>query len=386
MTETRSGPLSPAKKILFTGAMLVIVLGALELAGWLYMRSTVPFSLSEQIRSYYQYHPIQKRQLPANIVYHPSRRIETDAFGYLKVAERISDPAATVAVVGSSLIAGTIGVAIEDMAPSILQELLNNGGGPRVDVVNLAMPGSTSFEELMILYQYFTLNQRRADIVIAANSITDGINGCRFKKSPYDLYDKKKQEFVIAAEQGGVGPVAMTMENFLNRNIHAVRAVKTMMEDPIAVRLPTSALEDRDLPNLGPSAIGRQSRMNYRLMKGLSESFGARLIVATLPVIYGWQHVEDVTLHEGDFREIHEKACGPFIRTMQAAVLADPAPYRTLDLWTVFDDMPPGKHTTPYLTPKGHYGDHYTPRGNRRVAEHIADRVSDMLSPEAVTE
>ena len=55
--------------------------------------------------------------------------------------------------------------------PSILEEKINNVYGIKAEVVNLALPGFTSYQELMELHDYFL--SEKANIVISISGYSD---------------------------------------------------------------------------------------------------------------------------------------------------------------------------------------------------------------------
>jgi lysophospholipase L1-like esterase len=99
-------------------------------------------------------------------------RIKTDENGYsITPAFSYKDPDITIIVTGGSTIFGVGSSDNSTTVPSILERIINARLNLRAEVVNMAMRGGNSFQEMLLVNRY--LAENRADLVLAISGVND---------------------------------------------------------------------------------------------------------------------------------------------------------------------------------------------------------------------
>jgi hypothetical protein len=169
------------KRLLFWCLIFIIPLAIMELIAFSYLqlmtsKGTYRDSVGQVANPY---HPYLGYVHAPNHVYDTSKaklanvsRITTDENGR-SVTPAFSDPDAdlTIIVTGGSTIFGVGSTDNTSTVPSILERLINERLNMRVEVLNLATRGFQSFQEMVLLDQFFAENQ--ADIVLAISGRND---------------------------------------------------------------------------------------------------------------------------------------------------------------------------------------------------------------------
>jgi hypothetical protein len=99
-------------------------------------------------------------------------RIMTDENGYsITPAFSYKNPDITIIVTGGSTIFGVGSSDNSTTVPSILERLINQRLNLRAEVVNMALRGGNSFQEMLLVNRYFAEN--KADLVLAISGVND---------------------------------------------------------------------------------------------------------------------------------------------------------------------------------------------------------------------
>lgn len=99
-------------------------------------------------------------------------RIMTDENGYsITPTFSYKDPDITIIVTGGSTIFGVGSSDNSTSVPSILERIINQRLNLRAEVVNMALRGGNSFQEMLLVNRYFAEN--KADLVLAISGVND---------------------------------------------------------------------------------------------------------------------------------------------------------------------------------------------------------------------
>jgi hypothetical protein len=183
--ETESSPsnlkTSIIKRIFFWGLIIIVPLALMELLSFTYIK------LKSERGTY------RERIKPVDSPYHPylgyvqahdftftihkrgvSREmsIKTDENGYsITPAFSYKDPDMTIIVTGGSTIFGVGSSDNSTTVPSIIERIINQRLNLRVEVVNLALRGGNSFQEMLLVDRY--LAENRANLVLSIGGVND---------------------------------------------------------------------------------------------------------------------------------------------------------------------------------------------------------------------
>jgi hypothetical protein len=169
------------KRLLFWCLMVIIPLLIMELMAFAYLKlgtnKGTYRARAGQIAN--PYHPYLGYVHAPNHVYDTSKaklanvsRITTDENGHsVTPAFSYPKPDITIVVTGGSTIFGVGSTDNTSTVPSILERLINQRLNKRAEVLNLAMRGFQSFQEMVLLDQFFAENH--ADIVLAISGRND---------------------------------------------------------------------------------------------------------------------------------------------------------------------------------------------------------------------
>ena len=186
------------KRYFFWCLMVIIPLVIMELLSFTYLKFMTnkgPYRESVgQVAN--PYHPYLGYVHAPNKTYDTSKariermsRIATDENGYsITPSFSYSNPDITIVVTGGSTIFGVGSTDNTSTVPSILERLINQRLNQRAEVLNLAMRGFQSFQEMVLLDRFFAEN--RADFVLAISGRNDAnqavsdptVEGAFFKK------------------------------------------------------------------------------------------------------------------------------------------------------------------------------------------------------------
>ena len=173
--------ISRIKRYFFAGLLIIIPLVLMELFSFSYIK------LKSGKGTYRQrlkpvdspYHPYLGYVHRPNFTFNITKRdisrkmgIKTDANGYsITPAFSYKDPDMTIIVTGGSTIFGVGSSDNSTTVPSILERIINQHLNLRAEVVNMALRGANSFQEMLLVDRYFAEN--RADLVLAISGVND---------------------------------------------------------------------------------------------------------------------------------------------------------------------------------------------------------------------
>jgi lysophospholipase L1-like esterase len=128
------------------------------------------------------YHPYLGYVHAPNFTFNITKReisrkmgITTDENGYsITPAFSYENPDITIIITGGSTIFGVGSSDNSTTVPSILERIINQQLNLRAEVVNMALRGANSFQEMLLVDRYFA--EARADLVLAISGVNDVID------------------------------------------------------------------------------------------------------------------------------------------------------------------------------------------------------------------
>jgi len=186
--NTASNPL-PAKtakiRLYFFQCLLVVVsLIVMELFSFAIIKLTTnkgPYrDQVGQVRN--PYHPYLGYVHAPNFIFEISKgsvrgmRLETDENGYsITPSYAHAEPDITIIVTGGSTIFGVGSTDNSTTVPSILERLINERLNIRAEVVNIALRGGKTFQEMLLVDRF--LAENHADLVLAVSGVNEASGG-----------------------------------------------------------------------------------------------------------------------------------------------------------------------------------------------------------------
>jgi len=181
IADSSQGRINKIKKYIFWCLLIIIPLVLMELLSFTYIKLTSrKGSYRERIKPVDSpYHPYLGYVHAPNFVFDIKKRgisremhINTDGNGYsITPAFSGKDPDITIIVTGGSTIFGVGSSDNSTTVPSIIERLINQRLNIRAEVVNMALRGGNSFQEMLLVDRYFAEN--RADLVLAISGVND---------------------------------------------------------------------------------------------------------------------------------------------------------------------------------------------------------------------
>ncbi len=199
-------------------------------------------------------------------------------------------PALKIAVVGGSTMFG-VGESTEaHNVPSCLEKLINERSGIEAEVVNLAVDGFQSFQEMVALRQYLIEND--ADIVLSISGRNDAWYAAsepnaRSAFLPDEAYHKTR--FVRSVEAEELNSLWVGLE-LLTRRLRSRSYTAELIHD-ITNPHDTHFRFEMQLEGLPHSMDNveqraRESNSNYAIMAQTAEAHGARFVAFLQPTAY----------------------------------------------------------------------------------------------------
>jgi lysophospholipase L1-like esterase len=180
-TDSFKGGISKFKRCFFWCLLIIIPLVLMELFSFSYIKlKSGKGTYRERIKPVDSpYHPYLGYVHRPNFTFNITKRgisrkmhIKTDENGYsITPAFSYKDPDITIIVTGGSTIFGVGSSDNSTTVPSILERIINQRVNLRAEVVNMAMRGAKSFQEMLLVNRYFA--EKKADLVLAISGVND---------------------------------------------------------------------------------------------------------------------------------------------------------------------------------------------------------------------
>jgi lysophospholipase L1-like esterase len=179
--DPSKGGISKIKRYFFWCLLIIVPLVLMELLSFTYIKlASGKGTYRERIKPVDSpYHPYLGYVHTPNFTFNITKRaisnkmsIQTDENGYsITPAFSYKDPDITIIVTGGSTIFGVGSSDNSTTVPSIIERIINQRLDLRAEVVNMAMRGANSFQEMLLVNRYFAEN--RADLVLAISGVND---------------------------------------------------------------------------------------------------------------------------------------------------------------------------------------------------------------------
>jgi hypothetical protein len=304
----------------------------------------------------------------------------TDAYGRTPTPQYAHEnPDYTIAITGGGTVFGALSTSNATTFPSLLEKIINENTQRKVEVVNLSIPGHQSFQEMLVLYDYFKEN--RVDMVISASGLND---------STFAFEEQEIQSASIGAEvrsKSAVINTNMSLTHYLRANSYAfdllyvayTKIIRKMLdefsnhEDSPRGGVVESDFDGKRYDNI-PHRVSITS-MHYAMMNTLAKESGAQFRMVLLPTAFTKKKLtpqeaacsesrvtNDVRYLNGTISKYETK----FFNRLDEI----PKSYLYHDLRDVFDNT-----EGTMLIDLNHYGD----AGAQRVAQGIFDWIKPAL-------
>lgn len=179
--DPSKGGISKIKRYFFWCLLIIVPLVLMELLSFTYIKlASGKGTYRERIKPVDSpYHPYLGYVHTPNFTFNITKRaisnkmsIQTDENGYsITPAFSYKDPDITIIVTGGSTIFGVGSSDNSTTVPSIIERIINQRLDLRAEVVNMAMRGANSFQEMLLVNRY--LAENRADLVLSISGVND---------------------------------------------------------------------------------------------------------------------------------------------------------------------------------------------------------------------
>ena len=212
------------KRTFFWCLLVIIPLVLIELLSYSYIKLVIgkkPYrgKLDKVRHVENPYHPYLGYVHAPNLTIHISKGLSrkmtlvTDDNGFSITPDfSFADPDVTILTTGGSTIFGVGSSDNSSTVPSILERLINQRLNIRAEVVNLALRGAQSFQEMLLVDRF--LAENRADLVLAITGRNDAaahlrdptVEGAFLKKTVWNnavplVHRAERSEFVVIGLQ-----------------------------------------------------------------------------------------------------------------------------------------------------------------------------------------
>ncbi|MBF0444185.1 MAG: SGNH/GDSL hydrolase family protein [Magnetococcales bacterium] len=200
------------------------------------------------------------------------------------------NPEYTIAITGGGSVFGALSTGNATSFPSLLEKIIYDTMKIKVEVVNLAIPGHQSFQEMLGLYDF--LKENRADMVISATGMNDAMFG-------FEEPDIQSASISGAVRQlASVINTDMSLSRYLRANSYAYD-LWSVASSKILRKLRDEFSNHQDSPR---SAVAQSeqggkvyeninhrvfiSSMHYAMMNTLAIENGAEFRMVLLPTAF----------------------------------------------------------------------------------------------------
>lgn len=387
-------PLSRRKKIGFSLICLLLVGGGIESLSWFYLTyisTSGPFCRQRVDNPYDP--AVGWVNQPNTIVYTgksfgPQRYgMLVDSKGRCITPPPVTNPRLTLVVTGGSTVFGYGSSSNNTTLPAFLKRIATEELGLPVEVVNLAVRGYASYQEMVSLHRYF--QTENADLVLAISGRNECLALAQGEELPLPAPDPWKEvvPLVRGVESGRIAIVSIGRRL---RHLSYTADMIGRIAEAIRVRLPQipqHVAEDREAIAVPPvedlDRAARLSIIHYACMNMICSIRGARFAMILQPMLC---LKDGVSARE---REILRRYWGENIdrsfqqeRALRNAfyncIRCNPKPFRFLDLSSSLREV-----TETYYVDYCHYNDHGAEVLARDVFEAIRLLLSEILQEKA---
>ena len=303
--------------------------------------------------------------------------IRTDSSGRsITPHSDVPDPDLRVVMVGGSAVFGVGQTGNAHTVPAQVELELERRTGLRVEVINLAVGGYTSFQEMLNVERY--LADHEADVVVSLSGYNDAFAAAIERSPEYGLLLHRldpKTELVRSIERGDLGllpTAAGLLVQGLRRRSNAIDLLGKVADRvrPAAKAPPVWG----DMPMPDSAEIVRRARFvltNYAMMDGMARQHGARFFMFLQPTAMNRRTLTDAERQALDRldKSFMDRA-RPVVRIFYPAVIAAGKRFAFHDITGCLDEF-----AEPAYADECHYLDAATPT--------VAAAVCDVIAPAA---
>ncbi len=161
--------MSQTKLLLFIIAAILLSIIFLESMSFVILKYFTNNGIFREYKPRFEFDPIFGRQMQKNYI--SNGKNITDEFGRAITPTYFKNPDIKVVITGGSSVFQSSSRNNEKSIPSLLEKKIYQFYNLKAEVINLALPGYTSYQELMRLHDFFLTN--KADIVISVSGYND---------------------------------------------------------------------------------------------------------------------------------------------------------------------------------------------------------------------
>ena len=300
--------------------------------------------------------------------------IATDENGYsITPSFSIKNPEITIIVTGGSTIFGVGSTDNSTTVPSILERLINESLNMRAEVVNLALRGGQSFQEMLLVDRFFA--EDKADFVLAISGRNDGshaiddptVEGAFLKKHVWDnavslVQRAEGGEFMVINIQSKLRSWSHTYD-LLYRWFGPSKKSKSPSKPP-KINLRRDVLADA-------KQRAKITATHYAEIDQISKMNGATFVMFLQPTLYDkntWTEFEMRRMKRQYNSEDLMKTYRQKERQFYDAFREAEKPFQFIDLSHIFSES----KKTLYID-QSHYND--------LAAEKLAEKVLESIQP-----
>jgi hypothetical protein len=305
--------------------------------------------------------------------------IVTDENGYSVTPSFSGEtPDLKIVLTGGSTMFGVGSSDNTSTVPSILERLLNEQLNIRIEVVNLALRGAQSFQEMLVVDRYMAENQ--AALVLAVSGRNDAagvfsdptVEGAFLDKHVWD----NAVSLVHRAERGDL--MVINLESKLRSWSHTCdfifRQLKPFRESRAPIAIPKPNLR-REAPTTIRERV-KITATHYAAADQISKMNGARYIMILQPTLYEkntWTEEEKrrLTRKKWNEEEIRKRRQNEF--AFYQAFRDTEKPFQFIDLSHIFSES----NETLYID-QCHYNDLAASKLAQKILESIRPLLHEM--------
>ena len=394
VTEAKASPSNPKtdkiKQVFFWCLLIIIPLVIIELFSYAFIKVVIGkktyraklSKISDAGGVENPFHPYLGYVHAPNITLEMRKgtsrkmRLTTDEDGFsITPLYSFENPDLTIVTTGGSTIFGVGSSDNSTTVPSILEQLIYQRLKLRVEVVNLAIRGAQSFQEMLLLDRFFAEN--RADLVLAISGRNDAdaalrdptVEGAFLKPPVWNnavplVHRAESGEFMIIGLQGKLRSLSYTYD-LLYRWLGSAKDSKPTVI-PTGLNLRREAIADT-------KQRAKITVTHFAAADQISRINGATFVMILQPTIFGknnWTEIEIDRMERkgrktgfGEWEKYrhNEEAFYDALREIEK-------PFHFIDLSTVF-----------YKSNETLYVDHC--HYNDLAAEKLAEKIFESIEP-----
>jgi hypothetical protein len=305
--------------------------------------------------------------------------IKTDESGYsITPVFSHKEPEMTIAVTGGSTMFGVGSSDNSTTVPSILERLINERLGIRAEVINLALRGAQSFQEMLLVDRYFAENQ--VDLVLSISGTNDAIYvflepALEGAFLPEDIWNNAVM-LVHRAERGDLMIVNFVHKlrswsytfDFLYRQIkHDTRLARSGI---MTFQAPPQ-LNLRKETKIGIEKRAKLTATHFAALNQICEMNDAEFVMFLQPALSdknNWSEVESQRMIRRKWSDAVIQKRRQSRQEFYKAFRKTEKPFKFIDLTDIFSSFKETHYIDPY-----HYND--------LAAEKLAEKIFDSIEP-----